>query len=493
MIRASRSRLRGVRVPLLTALCLPLTWLAGAATQSTPGLESRQATGVKVGEVTDRSALIWTRVTAGAGRRADGIVRRGMPKPFPAGLQVADLEGECPGAPGRVRVRYGEQPDLETGRSTRWAAVNGAADFTHVARLSGLKPATRYYFAAETTGPGGTPKHAALRGEFTTAPDPGQRAPITGAVMTCQAYRDLDHPDGFHIYDSMHRLRPNFLVAAGDLVYYDSDDPRATTPALARYHWHRMYSLPLLLRFHLFTPTYFAKDDHDTHSDDAWPGRNNPLMGEFTFPEGQAIFREQAPMAKSPFRTFRWGKTLQIWLTEGRDFRSPNTLPDGDAKTIWGAEQKAWLKKTLLESDAEWKLLISPTPLVGPDRPRGKNDNHSNAAFQSEGVEIRRWFQEKLPDRLFVINGDRHWQYHSVHPETGLHEFSCGPASDEHAGGSPGEDRRYHRFHRVKGGFLTVTTETPNGQSRIRFRFHDVRGNVVYEFQRELPVRKPAG
>src|SRR5207247_2359404 len=103
----------------------------------------------------------------------------------------------------------------------------------------------------------------------------------------------------------------------------------------------------------------------------------------------------------------------------------------------------------------EFKVLISPTPIVGPDR-ANKRDNHSNAAFAHEGNELRRWFQKHMPARFFWINGDRHWQYHSVHPETGLHEFCTGAASDAHAGGSPGEDKKIHRFHRVRGGFLSV-------------------------------------
>ena len=40
---------------------------------------------------------------------------------------------------------------------------------------------------------------------------------------------DTDSPDGFRIYDAMRRLHPAFYVATGDLVYYDNDDPRATT------------------------------------------------------------------------------------------------------------------------------------------------------------------------------------------------------------------------------------------------------------------------
>src|SRR5690606_5099717 len=116
-----------------------------------------------------------------------------------------------------------------------------------------------------------------------------------------------------------------------------------------------------------------------------------------TLAQGQEIFRQQAPLHPGPaYRTYRWGKDLQIWLIEARDYRSPYEAPDSPEKTIWGLEQKAWFKKTVTESDATWKLLISPTPMIGPDRPH-KKDNHSNAAFQHEGDELRGWFSKHLP------------------------------------------------------------------------------------------------
>ncbi|HXG09878.1 MAG TPA: alkaline phosphatase D family protein [Gemmataceae bacterium] len=450
-----------------------------------PAQESRQATGVKVGEVTDTSAIVWMRVTAKAARNTEGTERKGKPvESPPAAEEVDKLKGACPGAPGQVRLRYGTREDLSDAQETNWVGVRAENDFTHQFRLTGLKPGTVYYYAAETAGPTGEPKHAPLRGRFETAPPADTYTDVTFTVITGQAYRDVDHPDGFHIYEAMGRLNPKFLVPTGDTVYYDSDDPRAVTVALARYHWHRMYGFPRHIAFHLRVPGYWEKDDHDTHANDCWPTQNPKFMLPFTFADGLRVYREQVPMGEKPYRTFRWGKGLQIWLVEGRDFRSPNTMPDGPDKTIWGKEQKEWLKKTLLASDADWKVLISPTPIVGPDRAQGKADNHANAAFAHEGDEIRRWFQKNLPDNFFVCCGDRHWQYHSVHPETKVHEFSCGPASDEHAGGSPGLDKSYHRFHRVQGGFLSVSVGRIGGRSTIAFRFHDVHGKVLYEYSR---------
>jgi alkaline phosphatase D len=438
------------------------------------GPPARQATGTRVGEVTADSAVVWTRLTAHPTRNADGVTFGKGDKEKPVTVPVEKLEGACPGAAGRVRVRFGTREDLGDATATDWAEVTEATDFIHQFRLTGLEPATVYHYAAETTGPGGVPAHGAFRGRFETAPAAGDPAAVRFCVMTCQGYPDRGHPDGHPIYPAMLALRPRFAVLTGDLVYYDNDPPRAVTPQLARYHWERMFSLPRLVEFNRAVGTYWLKDDHDTLANDSWPGRK---AGAFTFAEGQAIFRRQAPTADGPsYRTFRWGRDLQVWFTDGRDHRSPNNRPDGPGKTIWGAEQKAWFKRTVKESTATWKVLVSPTPLVGPDR-KGKNDNHSNAGFAHEGDEVRGWLRENVPDNFFVVCGDRHWQYHSAHPKTGLNEFSVGAASDEHAGGSPGENKDYHRFHRVKGGFLSVAV-TARG---IAFRHHDVRGQVVYE------------
>lgn len=448
-----------------------------------------QATGVRVGEVTDTTAIVWTRLTKNTERNNAGVVfparKKGekQPWPPPPTPPVAEIEGACPAMSGRVRVRYGVGESLSEAVETPWAAVSAEADGIHHFKLTSLKPGTTYHYVSETAAADGS-AHESLRGKFHTAPAPAAPTAMRFCVMTCQGYQDRDHADGHPIYPAMTALDPRFIVMTGDLVYYDSNPPRAVNPALARLHWERMFSLPRLREAMRSTSTYWLKDDHDTLSDDCWPGMKD---GELTFDEGIRIFREQAPLGESDYRTIRWGRDLQLWFTDGRDFRSPNKMPDGPEKTIWGAEQKAWFKRTVKESTATWKVLVSPTPLVGPDRGT-KNDNHSNAGFAHEGDEIRTWIRENVPDNFFVVCGDRHWQYHSVHPTSGVQEFSVGAASDSHAGGTPGEDPSYHRFHRVKGGFLCVEVGADAGKSTIAFQLRGVDGQAGYEAKFTRPA-----
>jgi alkaline phosphatase D len=232
--------------------------------------------------------------------------------------------------------------DLKKAKTTDWFAVELSTDCIHQFFLEGLKPATTYYYASETKAEKKDTSPVVFRGKFATAPNPDSPSNLRFCLMTCQGYPDRGHPAGHHIYPAMQALNPQFACLTGDLVYYDNDMPRASSERLARYHWERMFSLPRLLEFNRNVGTYWLKDDHDTLDNDSAPGGN---MGELSFAEGQNIFKQQAPFDPKAlsYRTFRWGKDLQIWLTDGRDFRSPNDLPDGPDKTILGLEQKAWL------------------------------------------------------------------------------------------------------------------------------------------------------
>jgi alkaline phosphatase D len=366
---------------------------------------------------------------------------------------------------------------------TSWHEATAANDFAVHIKLSKLAPAVRYYLTVEARASADSPVSASVSGSFATPAPADQWQDVRCGVITCQSYWHLDHREGFNIYPAMQRLNFDFIVATGDNVYLDSDAPRGRTVELARHHWQRMYSLPRIVDFHRRTPGYWEVDDHDALANDCWPEKKVPWMTPLTYAGGARVFREQNPIEDPTYRTIRWGQGLQIWLVEARQYRSPNTAPDGPRKTIWGKEQREWLKRTLLESDATFKLLISPTPIVGPDRDN-KFDNHANKAFAYEGEGFRQWTKEHKLDNLFVVCGDRHWQYLSIDPATGLREFACGPASDEHATGSPGQVREYQPFHREKGGFLSVTVTRDEGKKPvIYFRHHDVHGEVVHEFK----------
>ena len=350
-------------------------------------------------------------------------------------------------------------------------------DFIHQFKLVDLLPNTNYVLQVMGRTSESKDVGSFITGNFTTAPGLKQEEKVVFTVTTGTSYGDRDQgDDGYKMYAQMLKLEPSFFVHTGDILYYDG---QAKTLSLARWHWDRMYSLPSNLEFHRQVSSYFIKDDHDTWMNDCWPGQQTRFMGEFTFDQGLEIFKQEVPMDSLTYRTIRWGKDLQIWLVEGRDYRSPNRMPDGPDKTIWGAEQKSWFKRTVQESDATFRILISPTPIVGPDR-ENKRDNHSNIVFAHEGNEIRNFIASQK--NMYVVCGDRHWQYVSQDPTTGIREYSCGPGSDEHAGGWNNDMLRpEHLYLNVIGGFLSGTVDRIDGKPTLTFRHHGVDGNILNE------------
>jgi alkaline phosphatase D len=436
---------------------MPLIVILGAPLAHALGF----ANGVKIGEVTDHSVVLWTRLTL------EGQAGNRVPE-----WTENHPNWTVPGQDGEVRFSLWKHGAPATKITTPWTAVTAEHDFCHQVRIDSLEPATRYDF--EVLSRSGN--HFTVPGDpfsFTTAPTKDSTAPLTFTVSTCQEFELRDDPaNGHKIYQSMLRLDPAFFIQTGDTLYYDRKQPLSTNMTLARYRWHRMYSLPYQVEFHRHIPTYWMHDDHDLLKNDCWPGQK---YGDLTWEQGLQIWHEQIPQSDKPYRTFRWGRHLQIWLPEGREYRSPNNMKDGPEKTILGKEQWAWLENTMKSSDATFKLYISATPVVGPDR-KGKNDSHANEGFHHEGERLRK-FLKSIPG-CFVINGDRHWQYHSVDPGTGLHEFGCGPASDAHAQGfSKKLQEPWQDFLRIKGGFLSIRIQA----DKAMLIHHDVDGKTVHE------------
>jgi alkaline phosphatase D len=477
-----------------TGMVLCTLLLSAATTDAAPPY---MATGIKIGEVSDSSAIVWVRLTKNAQR-----VDFGAPMPevsysdaatgkplteyryrdpgivptvtFPEGSSIDTIEGATPGAAGVARVRYQPVADQEF-KVTPWQAVDPGADFTTQFRLAHLQPGTRYEIGVEY-GASKDGELKAFSGRFQTAPTADAAVPVTFTVVTGQAYPDRDSPRGFKIYGHMLNLDPDFFVHTGDILYYDR---LAKTRALANWYWQRMYSMESLVEFHQNIPSYFIKDDHDTFMNDSWPLMETHFMGEFTFRQGQEVFLQQVPMGESTYRTVRWGKDLQIWLVEGRDFRDPNPMEDGPWKSIWGVKQMAWFMRTVEASDATFKLLVSPTPIVGPDR-GNKNDNHANEGFTYEGNLLREFIASQ--DNMVVACGDRHWQYVSVDQVYGVKEYSSGPVSDEHAGGWRNDMLRpEHRYLNVVGGFLAITVDREDGEPVLTARHYSVDGKVLNE------------
>lgn len=396
---------------------------------------------------------------------------------IPEGKTLDEMIGACPGSSGEVKLTYYPLTNSENKTELDWVTVADDKNFTNQWKLENLTPDTKYVVEIEARLNSKSKVSDKIEGAFRTPATNESVDEVEFCVVTCHDYIRKDDPNGHKIYDAMMKIFPDFYVHTGDIEYYDKPGPYAMTEELMYFKWDRLFALPLQRKFWSQVTTYFQKDDHDALKNDAWPGMH---YGTVSWDRGLEIFdKEQFPSHDKFYKTVRWSKDLQIWLTEGRNYRSHNDMEDGPGKSIYGPEQKAWLYKTLQESDATFKVVINANPVLGPDR-KNKRDNYANEGFQTEGDEIREFLNQF--DNVYLCNGDRHWQYVTNPEGTNLWEFSCGAGSDMHAGGWKQEDKRpQHRFLRVKGGFLKGTVNRNNGTPTLTFQHMDVDGNVVHE------------
>jgi alkaline phosphatase D len=465
--------------------------------------------GIMVGELTANSALVQVRLTL-----SDQLV-----------------DGDVPGSPGVVKFELlagsgGSDGDSYTGYNvvgTQLVEATAERDFIARAAFFDLAPGTSY-LCNTSIGPNADRLTRGPIATFQTHPGADVAKPIRFVVVTGMNYAKfhgddridrkthLKHnntelpaaysgPDknlGYPALVSILKLKPHFFVGTGDNVYYDTPkEPRAQTETEMRQKWHEQFVQSRYRNLFAAVPTYWEIDDHDYRIDDGDNTGDHAPSPEL----GRKMMLEQLPVAPADdddaltYRTHRVSRDLQLWFVENRMYRSPNAMQDGPEKSIWGEVQKAWLKRTLQESDAAFKVIISPNPMIGPDDAR-KFDNHTNInGFQHERDEFFDWLVETeiAKQNFYLVCGDRHWQYHSISPK-GLEEFSCGALIDANSrpGRKPGDPlstdpkgliKQVYSQETPSGGFLLIRSDpkTDTQPATLTFQFHDEQGELLHE------------
>lgn len=342
-----------------------------------------------------------------------------------------------------VLIRLERESPQSTSRSLQ-VEIDGGRDHTGRVVLDALEPATRYRYEVGV-GPG------RVRGSFRTAPASQADARVhllwsadLGGYGYC---RDVE--DGYPIFRAMARRAPDMFLFVGDTIYADrlcGPAPHATGAdfiawSLEEFHRKHRYNRadPALQEFFRSAAVYATWDDHEVRNDFAGPAE--PLM-----PVGRQAFLDYWPIAPPPdepgrlYRSVRWGRHVEIFMLDTRQYRTPNGSSDGRDKTMLGAPQRAWLLDRLLASDATWKLVVSSVPLgmfTGGGHADGWSDvnlfgypRHSRAGFVHERDLILGTLRERAVRNVVFLSGDVHHAElirHDLAPGYAIHEFVAGP------------------------------------------------------------------
>jgi phosphodiesterase/alkaline phosphatase D-like protein/glycerophosphoryl diester phosphodiesterase len=464
--------------------------------------------GVASGDVTSSSAVVWTRTNQAS----------------------------------QVNVEFSTDPNLTTDALAGSANATAANDFTTQVKLDGLNPSTRYYYRVSFSK--GTMSQT---GTFITAPDSSTAQPVSliwaGDLGGHSYCRQMGR--GYDIYSAMLELSPDFFIANGDMIYADGACP-AEGPdgpggwenipgsfssiadssvdwmhtdlvnVIYRDHWRYNRNDPHVQEFHKNIPMYVQWDDHDVIDDFGaeWGFWNLDNQGHPGFPNiveaGRNALFDYNPIDKNQddpnqiFRSFNWGQYLDLFILDARSYRSQNHLedtPEND-KTMLGTEQLEWLKQSLTESGALWKVVSADVPVSIPGggeqaavfgRDGWANgtaqDFSERTGFEREFTDLLSFLDDMDVQNLVFVTTDAHWAT-NISYETDansdddtlvFHEFVSGPLSA--APGMPSDldptfnpTTLYAEGGIFNFGYLRV--EEQNGSVNLLLDIRDETGEV---------------
>jgi alkaline phosphatase D len=288
-------------------------------------------------------------------------------------------------------------------------AVELGESHSAVAELRGLLPATSYQVSIVSDA-GYRVVHQAR-----TAPSADDPRPVRLAIGA-----DLDpHPDfDSDVLEHIAAASPELFVSLGDFPYTDNGPP-AVTLAEYRQRHAETRTAPKVRALLAAVGMRAIYDDHEFRND--WDARFVAAEGA-RYAAATAVWDEFFPVRGAAgevrYRSWRWGANAECFLLDCRRFRSANGDPDGPAKTMLGAAQRAWLTGALASSTATFKLVFTSVPLDFG------NGNDHWAAFRTERQAI---FDAAVGIRGVVfVSADQHWFAAHRHAY-GIRELQVGP------------------------------------------------------------------
>lgn len=288
-----------------------------------------------------------------------------------------------------VVVEYATDRAFTDVKATQPAPATLENDLVTKIQVTGLKPDTDYWYRVK--GDGNDDKHRPLPFKVRTAP--AMPRPIRIAFGSCAR---LQFDDRQQVFDAVVAAQPDLFLWLGDNIYADSDAEPAFTDLYARQR--NVDSLQPLLRS---VPQLAIWDDHDFGYNDS--DSANPVKGMTLnlFKRWWANPAGGLPDTPGVFFRHSFGP-IDIFMLDGRYHRDSPTAPDGPAKTMLGAGQKAWLKRELKASRAMFKVLVSGTGWSAAKR------GDSWASYQDERNELLDFIRDNKITGCFGISGDVH-------------------------------------------------------------------------------------
>jgi alkaline phosphatase D len=343
--------------------------------------------GVASGDVTDHSAIVWSR---------------------------ANKES-------LMQVQYDNDSNFSSAiQHSQTQIVNKSTDYAGHIKLNNLTSNTVYYYRIQFSDLANPSiKSEMVTGKFKTAPDRSDSTQnvtfvIAGDLGGSRLCRHID--TGYPILSIVKTLSPDFFIFNGDQIYADNNCPQAPSQFVLKHfpgwknvkgdfpsvtdrsvvwnnsdqlhqvylkHWEYNRADIHLQNLLNNTSMYSQADDHEVINDYGGQWAYDYIDPDNSHREGYPklvknginLFFEFSPIDRNQtdanriYRSFNWGKNLDLFLLDAHSYRSQNNLPDAiqNNKTLYGKQQLEWLKNGIMNSNATWKVISNTVPITIPN------------------------------------------------------------------------------------------------------------------------------
>ena len=418
---------------------------------------------------------------------------------------------------GRYTLEVARNKRFTKGLHSARVQAKRSHDNTVQARMGRLTPGKRYFFRF-------VGQHSkSATGSFTTAPKASQSKTVEFAWSGDQDFNSTPRQtkpywnDG-GVLRQMKKEKNAFNVMLGDTIYSDSEVPGRLNPIAltVKQKWAK-YKINLrnrsLQALRASAGFYSQWDDHEFVNDFS-PKENSfdnnvNVKGSTLYRRGTQAFRDYAPVhwtkRNGLYRSFRWGKNLEVFFLDERSFRSANadeghvcdnkqtgqpdlapTAPQSTRtafaavtpslaesvpkectdrindpnRTFLGKRQLATFKRAVKRSTARFKVVMNEMPIqqyyiLPYDRWEG---------FAAERTDLLRYLKQNVKNVIFLttdvhatlINDARFKTLESGGPEnSGITDMTVGPVATADFGKEIDGTTGPNSHVLVDAGFLT--------------------------------------
>ena len=367
-----------------------------------------------------------------------------------------------------MHVQYDNSFDFLNDTQYQILLVNQSTDYAGHIKLTDLKPNAIYNYRVWFSDPNNSSLvSGSIIGKFKTAHDILDKSNVSFVIAGDLGGSKLCRHSGlgYPIFTTIQTLSPDFFIFNGDQIYADNDCPEKPSSFILSHfpgwtningdfpnvanqsvNWNDLDQLRMIYLKHWeynrndthlqqllrSTSMYSQADDHEVINDYGGQWTNYSINAKLKNREGYPnlvksgidLFFEFSPMDRNDtdpdriYRSFNWGKDLDLLLLDAHSYRSLNNIPDVNQynKTLYGEEQLEWLKNRLVNSNSTWKVISTPVPVTIPNC-FGEGDSCDNWAttgttnktFVMERNSFLEFLDEKNLKNIIFMATDVHF------------------------------------------------------------------------------------